>query len=686
MAEFTKDEKENILSQAIQFWNKATLAQENFFNLVNEMERLARGLLPEDLEAVYDEYNDRSALVPPDIYNNLASNRAFIRNALFKRKPFFHLAIRGKPGLRDDRIEKAEEVVQGILDAQDEGRGYQTVADKFIDQALSSGFTATYLQWTKDLERELVRDEFGQPVIDKNGRPVFREVVVAEYPEVKPTDIRRVRIDPSATGRKDIRIVGYQHLMTLSEALKKNKSNAPGNDHWKFDEQELRNSDFQHIKFFEYVKSESEMYPDKGERNEAFADEQVEAWSIRGLFRFPESGGNYTVRDLVVEVGNRTILMAVKHNDLPLRGWELFDYPSIDEKHGRLYTMGLIEPARDTFIEQFIKHNQSLDSANRNVYNTYIGDTAACENLPLYIEAANDQIIPIDTMAAGLGDVSQALRVLERPILGQDTFAHGQILEKKTQITMKLSDFTAGATAQNQETATGVSALVSSGRSLTEHIIEKLTDTAFRPHIRKMMILWNFFKGDQDQEIFSRKSPIPIQIQAGELNLPFLASVDTNIALTEPSMVRRFVETLPLMLQDPFIDGRVLRETMVEILDLPNKDTLLIDNDHLQAIIQRENAALLADPPIALNIHPADKHQQHFEGHTEAASLPAGSTPEMDEHINAHAQIIQKQQQALGNTKELGGGTGNLTQPDAAASRPSRGGATGRFTASETRR
>lgn len=684
MAEFTKDEKEEILSQAIQFWNKATLAQENFFDLVNEMERLARGLLPEDLESVYDGFNDRSALVPPDIYNNLASNRAFIRNALFKRKPFFHLSIRGMPGFRDDRIEKAEEVVQGIMDSHDEGKGYQTVADKFIDQALSAGFTATYIQWTKDLEREVVKNEFGQPTIDKNGRPVFRDVVVAEYPEVKPTDIRRVRIDPSATDRKDIRLVGYQHLMTLSEALKKNKSDTPGNDHWSFDEQELRNSPLQHDKYFEYVKSESDMYPDKGERNTSFSDEQIEVWSIRGLFRFPDSTGSYTVRDLIVEVGNRTILMAVKHNDLPLRGWELFDFPAIDEKHGRLYTMGLIEPARDGFIEQFVKRNQSLDSANRNVYNTYIGDSAACENLSPYIEGATDQIILVDTMAAGLPNAQSALSVLQRPQLGQDTFAHSKDLERSTQITMKLSDFTAGATPQNQETATGVSALVSSGRSLTEHVIEKLTDTAFRPHIRKMMILWNFFKGDQDQEIFSRKSPVPLLIEAGELNLPFLASVDTNIALTEPSMVRRFIEALPLMLQDPFVNGRVLRETMVEILDLPNKDTLLVDDDHLQAIIQRENVSLLEGIP--LNVHPQDKHQQHFEGHSQAAEVAGGSTPEMDEHIKGHAQIIQQQQQALGNTKELGGGTGNLTQPDAAASRPSTGGATGRFTASENRR
>ena len=36
--------------------------------------------------------------------------------------------------------------------------------------------------------------------------------------------------------------------------------------------------------------------------------------------------------------------------------------------------MGIVEPIEDTFIEAFIKKNQSMDSTNRTVYATYIAD------------------------------------------------------------------------------------------------------------------------------------------------------------------------------------------------------------------------------------------------------------------------------------------------------------------------
>ena len=69
-------------------------------------------------------------------------------------------------------------------------------------------------------------------------------------------------------------------------------------------------------------------------------------------------------------------LMAAKYNDLPYPSSSSFDFPAIDEQHGRLFTMGVIEAARDIFIEQFIKDRSRQ---NRLKVNRSFGSIVECK-------------------------------------------------------------------------------------------------------------------------------------------------------------------------------------------------------------------------------------------------------------------------------------------------------------------
>ncbi len=683
---FSKKQKEEILKQATAFWDSSTEAMGPLFKSVNELERMARCQLPEELENVLATYPDRSALVPPTIYNNLNSLRAYHRTALFKKKPYMRLSHVGQAGLRDDRIEKAEQQLQAIMDMEAEGRGFVAEADKAVYQALYAGITIVFTQWTRRWERRVQRRENDLGVIvDDNGAPVFKMEMVSEYPETISLDIRRARIDPGAAERKDIRIVGYHSLSQLSDLLA--LMNNP-NTHYDFLEKELRASSFDRGKYFEFDKSDSETYGDKTKENTDFGDKIVEARSIRGLFRI----GKNEVRDLIVEIGNATVLLAVKENDLPISGWELFDFPAVDEQHGRLYTMGVVEPARDTFIEQFLKKNQALDSANRNVHTTFVGDTGACQNLPDLLESSDDRILKIDLAASGLPSVAAALQPLERPELGQDTFLHSQVLEREVQQTMRRSDYSLGNNPKSTETATAVVEVVAGGQGLTDHLLEKLADTYYRPVSIKKLILWNFFNAHKEH-VVHRSDGTALNIKPGEINLPFHVWIDTNIAATHPAAVRRFVEMFPVIANDPWFDPLVVRETAVDMLDLPNKDRLLPPPDYVRGDIEREHIALLAgleQPVLEL-----DNHNLHVQLHMEHAEFLAQLPPEelgpmqvdnLEAHIQEHLRYIEKQNEALGNTKAGGGNTGTLSQPDGARMKTSSGGQTGRFTPSESRK
>ena len=686
--EFTKAQKDEILKQGLEFWEAAERVQGPLFDMVNEFERLARCLLPQELEDAYALYSDRSALVPPDIHNNLNSLRSIIRGSLFRKKPYFKLGIRGRPTLRDERTRKAESTLQGIMDEENDGIGFPAEADKAIYQALYAGITTVFTRWVKRWERVPRRDPNTlKLVIGENGKPIYDMELIAEYPETISLDIRRTRIDPSAAERKDIRIVGYHSIAQFSELVKFNQN---PQSHYDFDEEKLEASTFQAAKYFEYVKSESEANPKKGEVNDRFGDRVIENQSIRGQFRVTGKRGKKEFRDLIVEIGNRTVLLAVKENDLPIPGWELFDFPAVDEQYGRLYAMGTVEPGRDTFIEQFVKLNQSMDSANREVYATYVGDAAACANLPEMIDSSNDQILKVDVMGAGLNSYRDALGVLERPRLGQDTFAHSLSLGRTLQQTMLLSDYTQNKDpVGGAETATGVVELVSAGQSLTDHLMEKLADTYFRPVAQKKLILWNFFNADKEHVIYDQDGQ-PVVVKPGEINFPYHLSLETTISQTTAAMVRRMVEIYPVVANDPFYDPLVVRKTLNEMLELPNQDSLLLNDDYQRMLVERENMAIEAlsvlqqdgkvGEDVEVPVHPFDPHQKHLEGHVEANI----DSPIMQRHQEGHQQFVEQQNEALGNTKDRGGNAGNLSQPDAASMKGT-GGATGAYTPSAGR-
>jgi len=687
-SEFSKAQKEEILKQSQEFWESAERVQQPQFDMVNELERLARCLLPQELEDAFAQYPDRSALVPPDIYNNLRSLRARLRTGLFRKKPYFKLGIRGKSTVRDERVQKAESILQGIMDEENDGIGFPAQADKAIYQALYAGITTVVTRWTKRWERVVQRNEDLTLQLDEDGNPIYKQELIAEYPETLSLDIRRTRIDPSAAERKDIRIVGYHSIAQFSELV--DLKNNPAT-HYDFDEEELEGTTFQATKYFEYVKSESEANPQKGDENDRFGDKVIENQSFRGIFRVTNSKGKKEARDLIVEVGNRSVLLALKENDLPIPGWELFDFPAVDEQYGRLYAMGVVEPARDSFIEEFVKQNQSMDSANREVYATYIGDAAACANLPEIVETSNDQILKVDVMGAGLTDVSQALRVLERPRLGQDTFSHALTLGRTVQQTMGLSDYTQNTNpAGGAETATGVVELVGASESLDELMIEKLGDTYFRPITWKKLILWNFFNAEKEHVVFDQNGQ-KVNIAPGEINFPYHLSLETGVSQTTTAQSRRMVEVFPVIKDDPFYDALEVRKTLNDMLELPNKNSLLRNEEYERMVVERENMAIEAlsilqqggqiPEDVDVPVHPFDNQQRHLEGHINAGI----DGPLMQRHIEGHQAIIEQQNEALGNTKDRGGNAGNLAQPEAASMRGGGPGATGAFTPSAGR-
>jgi hypothetical protein len=689
---FTKQEQDAILSQSRQFWERSTESMRSFLALTNENERMARLLLPSDLEAVYQEYEDRSSLVPPDNYNNINSHRANFRKALFAKKPYHRVYIAGMPGVRNEPVIKAEHVLQGTYDRAGGGTGFPAEADKVHYQALYNGLSCCFTKWTQEFHRTAVRNEqTGEPVLDDNGDFQFEYKLISEYPETIFVDIRRVRIPQTVVEWRDRRMVGVQSLAQYSELLEKKRNEASA---YEFDENALKNSTFQRDKYFEYVKDESDKVSEKGSDQEQFTDKPIEVWSIRGLYRFIQPDGSWRFRDLIVEIGNQSILMAAKANDLPIEGWNLFEFPRIDVQGERLFPMGLMEAGRDLFVEGFIKRNQSLDATNRGIYTNYIGDSGACANLPKYIENNNDQLLLLDMGASNLTNVGAALQPLVRPNIGVDPFQHSQFLSRELQQTHRLSDYMQGVNPESSETATGVMNLVAGGANLTDFMVEQLADTFYRPVARKHLILWNFFNGYKQNSVYGPDGR-KYDIGPGEIDLPFNVVVEVKTGQTNQAQVRRFVETLPLLMNNPYLDQRVLIETLIELEELPNSERLIPPDDYLKIQIDRENLALGSG--VEQPVHPMDNHGLHIEGHTEyldyvsqsqdqAMASAAGIRTDMVEaHIMEHQQFMEQMSGSLGNTKELGGNAGNLGNAQSASMKGSAGGKTGAYLAREGR-
>lgn len=693
MAGFSDEEKRQILTTAVNFWDRSTQSMRDFFDSVNEYQRLSRGLLPVELEAVYARYLDRSALVPMDIYNNLNSNRAALRKMLFRKKPYFKLFIAGQPNLRDERIYKAEQTLQSTFDeSSDSDRSFLREAEKVNHQALYAGLACGLTEWHIERRRKPVRGQDRAPLLNKYGYPQYEFVPVAAYPRTIAADIRRVRIDPTCASLENRRIIGWHHLVPFHQLIALNREQG---NHYAFDEEKLQKTQLDRSKYFEIFGSEQSKIWDKAQPDDYFGDKQVEVYSIRGLFRFTDkSGSGFYYRDLIVEIGDRSELLAVKDNDLPFSAWEQITFASVDEEADQIYPMGVVEPARDTFIEQFIKRNQSLDAANRNVYNTYIGDASACANLPDYLESANDQLLKVDAMGSNFARASDALNVLQRPQLGQDTFQHSQILSREVQQIMRLSNYTQGKDPQSADTATGVAALVAGGSQLTEHMVDKITDTFYGPVSLKHLALWNFMNGDKEMKLTGLDGQ-PVTILPGEIDLPYHCTIENAIGLTNPAMQRRIVEVLPIYLAQPNVDRDVLLRTVNDVLEIPNGDKILIPTNFTSFTIDKENVALASGIPQP--VHPMDNHLAHYKGHEayltqmsqqgDVAIQSAQLNLEaVAQHMAEHQQFLAEMNASLGNTKEMGGNAGNMVQPDSARMNKQPTGKTGQYTPSESRK
>ena len=671
MKEFSTSQKEDILKQALAFWEQSTRMMQPLFDQVNDFERAWRVQLPKDLQAKFEDITDRAALAPPDFYINIKSLRATLRTIVFGSKPFAQLSLEGQPNLRNDQITKAEHLLQSLLDMQNGGRGFESEADKVFHQAIYAGITGAFTRWKRKSRPIPQRwEDTGEVIIDPKGRPVIINEIVAAYPETIAIAIRRMRIDPSAESRDDIRIVGYHYIAKLSDLLVKNRD---PDSHYEFDEQKATRSSFPRAQYFEHIEGEHDTYTEKAEDNVDFSDKNIEVLELRGLFRFADRKGNLSFQDLVVQIANREFLLGAKINDLPIPGWEMFDFPGIDQETSRLFTMGVIEPLFDTWIEKFIKRNQSLDEASRRTYDIYIGDKSACQDLPDVLERIPDQIYTVDLMASGAQKVDDVLKPLERQSSGHDTFVQAESLTGDLQKGAGVNDYTQGIDPQRKETATAVSELVAGGRAITEQIAKHLKDTFLAPAWRKHLILWDFFNGHQSQIIYDQQGQNH-QIEPGDIGAVYNIEIDIATSMERPALQRRMVEILPVIMNDPFYDPYEVRRTANEVLSLPNAQRLMVPNEHLMTIILRENLAMGAGVPQPVS--PFDNHNKHIQGHMEYAQQMAASSggqlhPQIEQlfmaHLQEHQFYIEQMSAGLGNTKEMGGNAGRMVEPEGAS-------------------
>ena len=628
--------------------------------------------LPDQLAKGMAKHQDRAQLAPNDFYINIKSMQASIRELIFSQKPYGIVSLPGKPQIRDEQVLKAELILQSMLDQQSDGKGFEYEADKAILQVLYAGISAVFTEWRVRTEKQPLRDEENgfQVVKDSDGNLVYTLKTVAEYAETRALDIRRVRIDPSADRVENIRIIGYHYITSLSDLLSKNRDL----DHfYDFKEADLIDSSFGRDKYYEHAKGESEVYTDQFDSNHDFGDKIVEVREFRGLFKTEKKNGAVDYFDLNLHMGNRDVLVGLQKNQLPFPSYEQFDFPTIQTEIGRLYPMGLVEPMVDSWIEKFIKRNQSLDKSNRDTYSQYLADSSAYGELPDIIEGIPGQVIKVDTAASGLNRISDAFGLLPVSPAGQDTFQQAVALTDDIQKGMALNDFTQGQDPKRRETATAVNELVSGGRSLLAQIVKNLKDSFFVPAWRKQLILYSLMAGHKTNTVHDERGNV-FQIQPNELQMFYQIDIDIVTQLDQPAMTRRFVEMFPLLQQNPFLDQHELIKTTLQILKLPNPNRLLPPNEHLRQQAINENVALMNG--LELPVSEFDNDQLHIEVHTEGIdfvsqdqmAIQQGLTTEaLEAHRFLHQQAIEAKTNALGNTKDLGGGAAQLSNPEAGA-------------------
>jgi hypothetical protein len=666
---FTEQEIEEIRRQSMQFWDESTQQMSGFFGMITDCDRMYHVKLPKELEAQYDKKPDRSCLVPPDIHNNIRSVRAQIQDLIFGTKPYATVNKVGQPNLRDGQTDKAEVLLSALIDMS----GFKKEADMVNQQTFIGGIGCAATVWHDHYGRTVIRDEADMPVLDKNGALTWKVSKITSYPKMIGIGIRRVRIDPKAATKDDIRIIGYHVKESFSDLMIwKDDPDSSIN----FDEEKLKQSAFPHQKYYEFVTEETPLKnkPDKS----VYGDDPVEIIEIRG---------NYKLRgkllDLIVKIANRQIVIEARPNNLPVAGWKVFDFSSCDAEIDTIFTMGLVEPSTDLFLEMAIKRNQAIDAINRQTYDMYIGDSMATADLPDQIEYVGGRILKVNLAACGSENVTSIFAPLPRVANPIDAFMQAESLKPEIQQTMRRNDFTQGSEPGRKETATAVNALESGGFRDMKQLVGFLTESYMFKVWEKYLIYWDFFRGGEEFPLTSYDKS-QITLRPGDLSFPFALNIDISAALDRPNAVRRVIESLPFAANNSYVDQYTLWENWAFFTQQPNADRLVPPPEKLMADIERENIALRAG--VTLPVHPLDQHEMHLESHMRSAQQDA-QDPEFDMspeaiqaislHIQQHQQFISQARNPMGiNTKTNNGATPGQTIGGSGANMPGMTGTT----------
>jgi hypothetical protein len=637
---FSDEEKKEIKEQATRFWDDSTNEMREYFLKFNDFERMSRGLLPAGLEAVIGKYKDRSSVAPADIYVNIEQSRAAINDLVFGSKPYGHITRPGQPRNLDEMVQTAEMVLQRQNDLGNE----PTSAGRCIHQALVGGLGASITRWVDRTVNVPVRKELGE--WDGDGRSAKLESrTVHKYADSLPLDIRHVRLDPNCDRLEDRRIVGRQYLRPLHELIALN--NVPWH-FYSFDAEKLRRSSFDQLKYYEFTGGERDALKQRKDKDQQYADKLIAVREHRGLFRIKTGPDSWEVKDLIVDIGNEDEILGIKENDLPIAGWDLYDFVTVDNQLGRKFPMGLIEPAFDMWFYLFLIFNHIIDREQRDIYDMYVADKQAANELPDYMPFEMGKLIKIDTQ--GLNGVAGAIAPLRKAASSQGSFELASIISKIIQQIMKLNDYVQSGSPDRRETATAVEALVQGGRSLLLHMIEQLRASYFEPAWQKKLRLWNFFQ-QENREITGWDGRQGQYIAGLFDSIWFDVEVDTRANQDKPTMVRRLIEMFPILMNNPVVDQEQLIRTAWNVIQLPDKDRVIRNNDMLEMAAHKENMALIKG--IQLPVHPAEPHTLHLEVHQVVANTPVGM-----QHIKEHQMNLQRQTVGLGNTKEMGGNSG----------------------------
>jgi len=643
---FSTQELEQIKAQALAFWDDSTRLSTDFFTMVDAFERAWRSQLPASIKAIMDQYPDRASLCPPDIYWNTKSVRADIQRILWNDKPWAKLSLYGIPNFQSEQVEKAETMLQMLLDLQSDGAGYPAEAETAVHQAIYAGAGCIFTSWETQYARMPHWDGTGWR-LGKDGLFDFETRATYSLPKMNSIDIRNVRIDPMVDKGSAIRMVGHNYLARRHDLLAKM---ADKRSCFKFNREDLDKQSFSMEHYFE-SKNATQVEKDRMSKESTHGDDRHEIIRVSGLFRFAQPNGSYIARDIVCYIADRELIVGAHPNNLPINSWEMYKFPMIDREVSRFFTMGLPEPMMDTWLELFVKKNQSLDATSWNTYGMFAADKNAFSEVPDTITLEPGKVITLDLMACGLPSVDAALAPLRRQPLNTEPFAEAQVLGAELQKGFFKSDYSQPSTPSGTETATGVAALVSGTTKVMTMMCASLASTCFAPTYRNMLVLWSFFNAGSQLTVWDKKGR-PLNVIGHELMMPWIVSIDVVNAIERETMTRRIVEAMPMLSTNPRIDQDELTKEVLSALKLSPK--LHIPDGLLDHVVLRENMALAAG--VAQPVSPFDDDEGHILRHLDFQQTePAAINELFDDHLAEHQENLQRKTAGLGNTKDTGG-------------------------------